>query len=88
MFADCTALVCAPELPALYVDTGSYNGMFKGCTSLKYVKAMFTDYDNIPKDWLNGVSMEGTFVMNKSAEWDASPKGGIIPKGWSVVYSE
>lgn len=50
---------------------------------------MFTDYGRIPpSNWLNGVSEEGTFVMNKAAKWDTSPEGGIIPKGWSVVYSE
>lgn len=34
MFARCTSLVNAPELPATTLKKGCYNGMFNGCTSL------------------------------------------------------
>lgn len=89
MFWGSSNLTAAPDLPATVLAYECYSHMFLGCTSLKYVKAMFTDYGRIPpSNWLNGVSEEGTFVMNKAAKWDTSPEGGIIPKGWSVVYSE
>lgn len=89
MFWGCSNLTAAPDLPATVLAYECYSHMFLGCKSLKYVKAMFTDYGRIPpRNWLNGVSEEGTFVMNKAAKWDTSPEGGIIPKGWSVVYSE
>ena len=34
MFAGCTSLVNAPELPITSLDTYSCSGMFYGCTSL------------------------------------------------------
>ena len=34
MFAECTSLVSAPNLPAKNINGLSYNGMFMGCTSL------------------------------------------------------
>jgi hypothetical protein len=34
MFANCTLLATAPELPATTLKTSCYNGMFSGCTSL------------------------------------------------------
>ena len=35
MFAGCTSLTHAPELPATILEHGCYKSMFKGCTSLK-----------------------------------------------------
>lgn len=35
LFADCTALTTAPELPATTLDEGCYERMFFGCTNLK-----------------------------------------------------
>lgn len=34
LFADCTALTSAPDLPATVVERECYRGMFSGCTSL------------------------------------------------------
>ena len=38
MFANCTSLVEAPELPATNLTEGCYADMFNGCTSLKRIK--------------------------------------------------
>ena len=59
MFEGCTSLTTAPVLPAEELGWTSYYGMFRNCTSLNYVKAMFTGYDdpNTLQEWLSGVSL-------------------------------
>jgi hypothetical protein len=59
--------------------------MFDGCTSLNYIKAMFTttpgpDYTNF---WVTDIAASGTFVKNSAAQWDVSGVHGI-PTGWTV----
>lgn len=62
--------------------------MFYGCSSLNYIKAMFT---TIPSGsycygWVSAVSESGTFVMNEAATWnpeDYRGKNGV-PTGWTV----
>lgn len=34
LFKNCTTIVTAPELPALYIGQNAYNGLFKDCTAL------------------------------------------------------
>lgn len=59
--------------------------MFNGCTSLNYIKAMFTTtptrYET--SGWVSGVSPTGTFVKNRAATWNVTGENGI-PSGWTV----
>ena len=82
MFSGCTSITAAPELPATKT-TGSanYNGMFRGCSSLSYIKCMLKSPNNY-SNWVEGVSGSGTFVKNPSATWNTGPNG--IPEGWTV----
>lgn len=86
MFDGCKSLTKAPELPATELAIDCYNSMFRDCTSLNYVKALFTDEpsESTTGDWLEGVSSTGTFVKNKNAKWDDRGDSGI-PYGWTVV---
>ena len=85
MFGKCTSLTQAPELPATTLVDGCYYYMFYGCTSLNYVKAMFTDVPlgvNPLSSWLNNVSATGTFIKSKDATWTNTD--ALIPSGWTV----
>ena len=59
--------------------------MFLGCTSLNYIKAMFTTTPSTTytANWVNGVSATGTFVKNSAASWTTTGNNGI-PNGWTV----
>jgi hypothetical protein len=60
--------------------------MFNRCTSLNYIKAMFTTAPSgwtYTGYWVNGVSATGTFVKNSEATWDETGANGI-PSGWTV----
>lgn len=88
MFMGCSSLVKAPAILAqsLVNAYSSLYGMFSGCTSLNYVKAMFTDLGTVPFSaygygWLLDVSATGTFVKNVNAVWTESD---VIPAGWTV----
>lgn len=85
MFRDCTSLTTAPELPATTLADYCYDGMFRGCTKLNYIKALFTTTpgDSYTQYWVNGVSSTGTFIKNKNATWDVTGNSGI-PSGWTV----
>ena len=88
MFMGCAALEKAPDILVENLS-GAYTslyGMFSGCTSLNYVKAMFVDLGGAPFSaygygWMDGVSQTGTFVKNVNAEWTESD---VIPSGWTV----
>ena len=100
MFWNCTSLTTAPELPATTLVNSCYgavemmpgvymlNGMFEGCSSLNYIKAMFTTEPSgtYLAKWVTGVSENGTFVMNSAAEWNPEDYRGEngIPVGWTV----
>jgi hypothetical protein len=70
--------------------------MFYGCTSLNYIKAMFTtdpfDAESATEPigfWVNDVASSGTFVKNSAATWENPspedyPDFFIIPEGWTV----
>ena len=79
-------LTKAPVLPAKKLAESCYSNMFDGCTSLNYVKALFTDEpsDGATYCWLFDVSPTGTFVKSKNAKWDVRGSSGI-PEGWNVV---
>jgi hypothetical protein len=59
--------------------------MFYGCTSLNYIKALFTTTpsDSYTQNWVNGVASSGTFVKNSNATWNVTGVDGI-PTGWTV----
>lgn len=85
MFYGCTSLTTAPELPATTLVSSCYASMFRGCTSLNYIKAMFTTTPttSYTRDWVNGVSATGTFVKNSAAEWTDTGTYAV-PTGWTV----
>ena len=84
MFAGCTSLEIAPELPWLSVKDNAYVEMFNGCTKLKQVKCLATTLNtNSTTNWLNGVSASGTFMKSASmAGWTSGADG--IPNGWTI----
>ena len=82
MFMGCP-ITTAPELPATTLVTGCYDSMFYFCSSLKYVKAMFTNYSSdYTNNWLGYVSSTGTFVKNINATISTGASG--IPSGWTI----
>lgn len=85
MFWGCTALTKAPDLPATTLAASCYNGMFKGCSKLNYVKALFTDKSasSCTYQWLDGVASSGTFVKDAAATWNVVGVDGV-PEGWTV----
>lgn len=63
--------------------------MFKGCTSLHYVKCLATNIRSTycTSQWLDGVSTSGTFVKAKDmTSWGSGESG--IPSGWTVEDAE
>ena len=85
MFYGCTNLTTAPVLPATTLVQSCYSSMFRGCTSLNYIKATFTTTPSstYTSNWVNGVSATGTFVKNSAATWTTTGNNGI-PTGWTV----
>ena len=91
MFSGCISLTRAPELPATTFDSTTnycYAYMFNRCTSLNYIKAMFTTQPTImyTPDWVNGVAATGTFVKNLAAIWTTTGVVGV-PTGWTIEYA-
>ena len=86
MFQGCKLLLQAPELPATTLVGGCYRSMFQGCTSLKYIKMLATDISatNCLSNWVNGVSLTGTFVRSEDATWIETGDNGI-PEGWNIL---
>ncbi len=84
-----TGLETAPALPATSLANYCYKEMFQGCSSLSYIKALFTDEPSamFTSNWVSGVSSTGTFVKNPSATWNVTGVNGI-PEGWTVVTTE
>lgn len=88
MFQNCTSLTTAPELPN-FTFSGSVVQpciyMFNGCSSLNYIKAMFTITPNSDTfyNWVQGVASSGTFIKNSAATWNVTGNNGI-PSGWTV----
>lgn len=92
MFKDCTLLTTAPTLPATKADIlACYSDMFRNCSSLTYIKAMFTTTPSTygQNNWVNGVAASGTFVMNAAAPWNPESYRGVygVPQGWTVQYA-
>ena len=87
MFYGCTSLVKAPIVgyDTTDLDEGCYNQLFYGCSSLKYIEALFLHEPSstFTKNWVYGVSPDGTFVKNKGATWDERGPS-YIPEGWTI----
>ena len=85
MFQGCTALTTAPELPATKLASACCNYMFRDCSNLNYIKAMFTTTpsSSYTYAWVRGVAQDGTFVKSAAATWDVENENGI-PQGWTV----
>lgn len=85
MFAGCTSLTSAPDLPATTLKTSCYSEMFRGCTSLNNIKCLATTLaTDCTKNWVEGVSANGTFTKNSSMNsWSTGVNG--IPNGWTIV---
>lgn len=85
MFKDCTSLTKAPviQLRNLVDYTAWY--MFRNCSKLNYIKAMFTTAPNQTRlnSWVSGVASSGTFVKNSAATWTTRGSHGI-PNNWTV----
>jgi hypothetical protein len=85
MFAGCTSLTAAPELPATTLVNYCYYNMFNGCTSLSYIKCFATDIsaNDCTYGWVEGVSATGTFIKHPSMNnWTTGDNG--IPTNWTV----
>lgn len=95
----CRAAVRAstPELPAETLATYCYHEMFRGCSILNYIKALFTSdlretestNEKYTENWVNGVSGTGTFVRNPNIP-QANLRIGTahgVPSGWTVSPS-
>lgn len=94
MFAFCTSLTKAPELPATTLVERCYEYMFVSCSVLSEITALFDSFGdaglNATTGWVSGVSLSGTFTMNRDANWDPyleEYRGpSRVPEDWSVVY--
>ena len=86
MFQDCTSLTTAPVLPAETLVRNCYSYMFKNCTSLNYIKAMFKTAPDawMTPYWVENVATSGTFVKNSAATWTNTFSTSAIPTGWTV----
>ena len=87
MFYGCTHLTKAPVLPAATLVKYCYANMFRGCSSLNYVKCIGNPINskmNYTSEWLSGVSSSGTFVKKSGVTTWWTGSGGI-PSGWTVT---
>ena len=92
MFENCTSLTKAPDLLASEFPLSSnvyYQEMFKGCSNLSFIKALFTtlttykgEYRPV-RNWTTGVAATGILIKNDNATWNAN----IVPSGWTI-YTE
>jgi hypothetical protein len=85
MFYGCTSLTTAPALPATTLSNYCYQSMFRKCSRLNYIKAMFTTTpsSSYTSSWVDGVSATGTFVKNSAAQWTGTGVNSV-PTGWTV----
>jgi hypothetical protein len=59
--------------------------MFYGCTSLNYIKALFTTTPSTTytANWVYNVASSGTFIKSDSATWSVTGDNGV-PTGWTI----
>jgi hypothetical protein len=96
MFAGCTSLKVAPELPAIKLVDDCYESMFNGCNKLEYIKFHFHAWKSFTNDstfnvptlyWLENVSSKGNYVCQDSilSNLDNAQQNNssYIPEGWT-----
>lgn len=87
MFAGCTSLTTAPELPATTLANLCCQSMFRGCSNLKYLKCLSTNTSTGTSsptyNWVKDVPSGGTFVKKAGVTWSTGSDG--IPKNWTVI---
>ena len=85
MFQNCSSLTTAPDLLATTLLTGCYNTMFYNCSSLNYIKALFTTTPgySYTSTWVSGVSATGTFVKSVDATW-TNTGTSAVPTDWTI----
>ena len=92
MFENCISLEKAPVLPTISLNGANhcYWYMFKGCSKLNYIKALFLDNiedveggkpTEYTKSWVEGVAEYGTFEQNEDATWFQTGVNAI-PDKW------
>lgn len=94
MFYGCSSLVSSPTLKAasLISADNCYTEMFRGCSSLNRIKALFLTSPNINSNypytwyWVDGVAEEGVFIQDADASWFDTGVSSI-PIGWVVQGS-
>lgn len=87
-FDDCTELVTAPTIPPMSTaGNGAFVVMFRGCSKLSYIKALFTftPTQSTNDRWVQNVPASGTFIKNSAAQWDVVGTNGV-PSGWTIEY--
>ena len=84
MYAYCKNLTRGSYLPAKTLAEGCYQGLYRQCPNVEYIKMLATDMSatNCLTDWVNGVSAKGTFVKAAGVEIPTGVNG--IPSGWTV----
>lgn len=84
MFQSCTSLTTAPKLPATSLPGMCYADMFNSCVNLNLITCLATNISGTrcTNNWVNNVSVTGTFIKHPSMEdWDIGNNG--IPEGWT-----
>lgn len=93
MFANCTSLKFAPELPATRLDTGCYHCMFEGCTSLTSApelpatELVSNCYEFMYKDCRNLRYVIGLFTTEPSKKTTEDWLSGVAASG-TFIKSE
>lgn len=82
LFENCEFLITAPTISDAAFRMGC-DSMFRGCSSLNYVKCLAKGGPNYSIYWLSGVAATGTFVKDTNATWASGGHG--IPDNWTII---
>lgn len=84
MFYNCKELRTAPKVCALTLSSNACTYMFRYCSNLNFINAMFTTTPSasVSGSWTGNVSATGTFIKNPEASWNVTSAHGI-PSGWT-----
>ena len=94
MFEGCTSLTTGPTMnfanaSRWALNKGTCTNMFKGCSSLTYIKCLLPKYNDQDMStgnfttWVQGVAASGTFVRSTGADYWSTGDSGI-PSGWTI----
>ena len=89
MFADCINITSAPQIVKAKLAPSCYEEMFKNCSSLNYINARFTEYNNNNNEftnWVDGVAETGTFMLPEDINFEPESIRGVngIPTNWLI----